>query len=418
MPNLAKETLIEADGSTLPCAVSWFLHAQRVRSNTELDTRILVAHSFGLFFGIFDEYTKYRFELTLAFNSTKKKLHGYSETTEARSRPHTLLTASRCTFLVGEDKLHGLHAAEADLRLKVEPLNPMYYGEVKFIVGYIVAGSQFQWVYIGRDGSKDIHRMNPPLNLSKLVDCCSFLLNLGNVFQLLQKMANSVPDVPGRRAMFSVEESSSGKRISYFYANKVVKHIRDFYSHSTDQGTSLSKIGRAYDAGRGCQFLLQSEIGPTVSAHRAYKVECTLLGYSCSLESKQDCRWMAQCVCHVLCILHKAGLLHRDIRFPNIVRLSETEFMLIDFESVAESLFRLPEGFRCFRGWCSKTLEGNVYTPYSDMYSLGKLQEETLPNSRTSLAEEFVRKLTNKQLSASDALHDPWLSGPIASLVS
>jgi serine/threonine protein kinase len=92
--------------------------------------------------------------------------------------------------------------------------------------------------------------------------------------------------------------------------------------------------------------------------------------------------------------------------------------MLIDFESVAESPFRLPEGFRRFRGWYPETLEGNVYTPYSDMYSLGKLLEEALPNSRTSLAEEFVRNLTNKQLSASDALQDPWLSGPIAALVS
>jgi len=48
--------------------------------------------------------------------------------------------------------------------------------------------------------------------------------------------------------------------------------------------------------------------------------------------------------------------------------------------------------------------------PSSNMFSLGKLLEEALSNARTSLTEEFIKKLTNKQLSASDALQDLWLS--------
>ena len=54
--------------------------------------------------------------------------------------------------------------------------------------------------------------------------------------------------------------------------------------------------------------------------------------------------------------------------------------------------------------------EGNQYTPFSDMYSIGKLLDAGLPSARTTCAEDFIRKLTNKQLSSSDSLQHPWLS--------
>jgi hypothetical protein len=77
---------------------------------------------------------------------------------------------------------------------------------------------------------------------------------------------------------------------------------------------------------------------------------------------------MAQCVCQALCILHNEGLVHRDIKLPNIVRLLETHFMFINLESVADSLFILCEGFQYFLNWNLEMFEGNQYTPFSDMY--------------------------------------------------
>jgi hypothetical protein len=84
--------------------------------------------------------------------------------------------------------------------------------------------------------------------------------------------------------------------------------------------------------------------------------------------------------------------------------------MLNDLEFVADSPFILSEGFQHFSHWNSEMFEGNQYTPFSDMYSLGKLLGAVLPGARTPLAEDFIKKLTNKQLSASYALQDPWLS--------
>ena len=106
-------------------------------------------------------------------------------------------------------------------------------------------------------------------------------------------MVNSVPYVPGRRAMFSVDELSDGKRQLFFRADKVVKLISDFDSYSADQRMSLPEIQRAYEGAKGCPFLLKAVVEPAVSAHGTYIVECKTLGYSCSFKSDQDFRWMA-----------------------------------------------------------------------------------------------------------------------------
>ena len=97
-------------------------------------------------------------------------------------RPDTIVVASGCTFLIGEDKVDELHAVEADLRSKIKPLNPMFYGELGFILGYIAIGTKFQWVYIGKNGSNDLHRINRVLDLSNLASRYKFLLSLGCAF--------------------------------------------------------------------------------------------------------------------------------------------------------------------------------------------------------------------------------------------
>jgi hypothetical protein len=51
-----------------------------------------------------------------------------------------------------------------------------------------------------------------------------------------------------------------------------------------------------------------------------------------------------------------------------------------------------------------------IYALFRHVYNLGKLLDAQLFYARTSRAEDFIRKLTNKQLSTSCALEDPWLS--------
>jgi serine/threonine protein kinase len=53
-----------------------------------------------------------------------------------------------------------------------------------------------------------------------------------------------------------------------------------------------------------------------------YTVEISPLGYTPILRYEQSIRMMAKNVCEALFVLHEAGLVHRDIRLPNVVQVS------------------------------------------------------------------------------------------------
>ncbi|CAM6074883.1 unnamed protein product [Sphagnum tenellum] len=310
--------------------------------------------------------------------------------------------------------LCSLSDAEADLTAKVRPLSTMFYGELQFILGYIAAGSAFQWLSIGKSGV--VRRVGPTLDLSTDVDRCQYLLSIGYAYQLIKKMIDSVPQVPGRHAMFT--EDIVGDRTICFFPDKVKKSIENFDSFCREMMTGLDVILRAYKAGEGWPSLPQlvgKKSDHYISRTGTYTVEIRPLGHAPILRSEQSIRTMAKNVCEALSVLHKAGLVHRDVRLPNVVQVSQEQFMLIDLETVAASPFQLPQGFQYFREWSIEMLEGNLYTPMSDMYQLGRLLEKDvhwMPEISES-ALQFIRKLRSKECTALMALSDPWLSDPV-----
>jgi hypothetical protein len=170
----------------------------------------------------------------LLFNcSEKKTCSNISDTIRKGARPDMLVIASGCTLLVGEDKLSSLHATENDLLKKMLPLSTQFYGKVQFILGYIAAGTVFQWVYIGKDG-KQLKQIAPPLDLSVVSDCCRFVLSIGYAYQLLKTMVDSLPDVPGHYAMFSTE--CCRRQGLCFLADSVCKRINNLKSSARPTG--------------------------------------------------------------------------------------------------------------------------------------------------------------------------------------
>jgi hypothetical protein len=114
---------------------------------------------------------------------------------------------------------------------------------VQFILGYIAAGTVFQWVYIGKDG-KQLKQVARPLDLSVVSGCCRFVLSIGYAYQLLKTMVDSLPDVPGHYAMFSTDVA--GDRELCFLADSLCKHINNFEKYCKAQGTDFAAIKKAY----------------------------------------------------------------------------------------------------------------------------------------------------------------------------
>ncbi|CAG8714598.1 5263_t:CDS:2 [Funneliformis caledonium] len=109
-------------------------------------------------------------------------------------------------------------------------------------------------------------------------------------------------------------------------------------------------------------------------------------------------------------MLLKARYVHRDIRWPNILRLNDYSWILIDLECAGVSGERVH--FKPLEGWASETNETGVYTTKSDVYMVGRLLSK-LFFSLSEEAREFEKATTTNLkfcLTAQEARQHPWLS--------
>lgn len=184
--------------------------------------------------------------------------------TKRQIRPDTLVIASDCTFLVGEDERDRLCDAEVDLQRKLMPLSQVFYGEVSCIMGYEAADTKFQWVYLSRE--KGPERISPVLDLSINLEIrCKFLLSIGHTYMLIKKMSETVPYIPLRWAMFTVEENTSKTRLLAWSHDNVLKKIIEVDKHCVAcDGSSLETIRKAYEVAKPCKYLPTAIEGPSI----------------------------------------------------------------------------------------------------------------------------------------------------------
>lgn len=128
------------------------------------------------------------------------------------------------------------------------------------------------------------------------------------------------------------------------------------------------------------------------------------------------CQYIKDAACG-LQHLHQKGLVHRDVREPNIVMLPPpwSHHMLIDLECVAEAGSLWPSDVQYLRGWTPSTLEQGCYTSSSDTYQLGLLLVRLLSSipafstGASKLAQKLTTESSQHRLTAAQILNDQWI---------
>ncbi|KAF0495857.1 serine/threonine protein kinase [Gigaspora margarita] len=234
----------------------------------------------------------------------------------------------------GEEKavIEDFSKAKNELEEKFNKFDPMYFGNIQFMICYAAAGTRLRFFAI--DGSSNT---NSP----------SRLIALSN--QL---------DINSRRDHDSVE-----KRVSVNYL--------PFAGNLDDRINFLSNL---YEHAKGHTGLVQVKESPSISRQRIYKVVLETRGHFCQVRNVDEARVMSQCVLTGLSWLHKGGYVHRDIRLLNILFIPgdvDCKYVLIDFEHANVDGLVTSERLK---DWDDKTLtKHNEYTAQSDLYQFGKM---------------------------------------------
>jgi len=89
--------------------------------------------------------------------------------------------------------------------------------------------------------------------------------------------------------------------------------------------------------------------------------------------SESELRYAVRAVLRALEALHARGLVHRDVRWPNVLRSADKEWLLADFELADVAGAPLPEQFRAAASVPADARRGGPWVPACDLWQLGRL---------------------------------------------
>ena len=178
----------------------------------------------------------------------------------------------------------------------------------------------------------------------------------------------------------------------------------------------LAELQELYKATKNSQHLIQSEEGPHIRTR--YTIILSPFGEQLQrgsvftkITSLAQFQAAIRCIMLALKDLHAAGFAHTDIRWPNVIKCSDTEFRLIDLETAVklDCKWNIEKHGPHRNAWTGNTLVRGRYTVASDLELVGQLLTEPglppLGESGSLLAEGLMAK----SISLQAALHHAWL---------
>ena len=115
---------------------------------SESRTSWLVQQFLCTAFAELKSYSHDRLQYSIRVNDSEKDQSHTSSSKRQTVRPGTMVIVSSCTLLLGEDKHATLAAAFQDLQSKRIDLSARLYKDVTFLLGYVAAETNFQWLFL------------------------------------------------------------------------------------------------------------------------------------------------------------------------------------------------------------------------------------------------------------------------------
>ena len=256
----------------------------------------------------------------------------HPSTTRRNLRPDYILCQNELLLLRGEEKSSGcsIDTPLTELTKKMHQWNPMFYGELPFILGYATSGAWISIVAI----DQQLVRHEILVNISIFINQASvlkFFYNAAFFFEIMVNKSNrqgvtrflpytSLTD--GNRTMELVD---AGFKRTFKKEPKPEDFDRLLQIYQ-----NLKTITRQNSQERTCLQIV-SDLSVKNSM---FKLLLTPLGMERKPLNSQEVEKCLHCILIALKYWHRSGYCHGDIRWPNIVYVQRDPgyWMLIDMD--------------------------------------------------------------------------------------
>eukprot|EP00195_Chlamydomonas_chlamydogama_P008854 CAMPEP_0202897964 /NCGR_PEP_ID=MMETSP1392-20130828/6586_1 /ASSEMBLY_ACC=CAM_ASM_000868 /TAXON_ID=225041 /ORGANISM="Chlamydomonas chlamydogama, Strain SAG 11-48b" /LENGTH=514 /DNA_ID=CAMNT_0049583743 /DNA_START=11 /DNA_END=1555 /DNA_ORIENTATION=- len=327
-----------------------------------------------------------------------------SSATVSMKRPDLSIHMGSALVLKGEEKEDMTELADAEHELLSKfsrKWSPVYFGGMPYILCFAVGGSLLQWCALTRDGQL-IHLHDSPMRL----DCWQ-----GRVWALVASI-HCFRAVLSMRKVLPVSVLRLHKKVEREHGvsleakeDRIVKKIKNFGKHYVKKLmlTTWEYVGKAYEIASksGSVGLVEPlQLPSWRSEGDEYKVSLEP-GYGATPTNSVQLLQAVTCVLQGLSHLHKEQLVHRDVRWPNVVHGhrpgSRSEWMLVDLETVWQA-GKAPSS-RLHR--IADVLLNGRYELASDLRLVARLMEDTCVAGTGAAQVTLQRELSQAALGTS-----------------
>jgi len=305
-------------------------------------------------------------------------------TTKKNLRPDYVLCHNKLLLLRGEEKCSGFPIAIPlkELTDKMHQWNPVFYGELPFILGYATSGASISIVAI----DQRLMRHEILTNTSILIDQANVLKFFYNVAFFVEIMANK-SNRQGACKFFPYTPITNGIRTMELMDTGFKRIFEiDPETQETTEFDRLLKIYQTLEAiNQNSQERTCLQI---VSSSSVKSSKFTLLLKPLGMERKpidsQEVENCLRCILIALKYWHQYGYCHGDIRWSNIVYVQRESayWMLIDMDESYPNNTKVID-------W-NHPRTGEKLTFQHDLYQLGKLFSDftfDFPNVQPAINE-------------------------------
>ncbi|KAH9253691.1 hypothetical protein BASA81_008309 [Batrachochytrium salamandrivorans] len=326
------------------------------------------------------------------------------------NRPDFLLYIGNLLVFRGEEKKQGapISVAHTELTSKMEVWNPLFFGDIPYIIGYALAGSRFQ-LYALHPNARAQRTPNavltrstpvsPVLDLANVTDRITLIKYMVNLVRVLQALAEMAPeDAPKLGGNYVNPRPYSGTYSALVfetaYVRKVLLNMLGSESFNFD---ALRVLYRLIEEKKIINTIKCAKDYPKSEDQRGMvllRLHLYPLGRCVLPNSAESLKSCLLAVLDALASMHKHKFCHRDVRWPNIIQLADGKWMLIDLD-YAEMMDR--KGVAPWPRWISNRPDVNTWPPRDgddggwgkakDVWMVGQLLEDMIePNKPVPVA--------------------------------